>query len=466
MSSYELALDKSAKEVEWSKDKCDKYDYMIAAFCGLAAGIVDILFVSRPGQGKLGKLTDKGADELVQKVANMLWNGDARSTAAGKPKKAPDTLEKAISYLEQSFPVNYDARYASDLMNANGALSSMKPLNHHLMSLAHSPDIVGLIFSIFDQFTGSATFINNGKIIRLIPVKDARNNKVIYMQGTNVESKLFSGVCNWLGHLASDLCGSSSTRRIGKTGRGAGLPMPFYNLFLWMDFGNFDGKSFADIAVKIFEEGYDLRHGVAIALPVLMEELSIKVIWALKRHFYAKKEWKECIPSAKHSDLRMMLLVGNAALCLVDGVDAAIRTGVSGGNPITFILHLNLAAWGRFIMLIFRELRIRYGNVIEQAVSKYFSEIGLNDAYALKQYYQRMNALDGKLEQVLKDFVVNAEKEYKTFIEELNKSMNPAMGTPKQRRIASVEFARNQGVSEDRIMHSPEELRYWLEKNG
>ena len=39
-----------------------------------------------------------------------------------------------------------------------------------------------------------------------------------------------------------------------------------------MDFGNFDGNSFADIAVKVFEQGYDLRHGAAMAIPVLIED--------------------------------------------------------------------------------------------------------------------------------------------------------------------------------------------------
>lgn len=461
MSAYEISLDKQAKEIEWARAKCDKYDYMIAVFCGLSAGIIDALFVGAPGQGKLGNLTDKAADNMVQKIANMLWSGDRRSSAEGRPIQAPDTLEKAISYLEQSFPVNYDARYGKDLQDA-GRISSMGPKNHHLMSLAHSPDIIGLLFSILDQFTGKASFINNGKLIRLVPVKDARNNKVMYMQGTNFESKIFCGVCNWLGHLASDLCGSSSTRREGKTGRGAGLPIPFYNLFLIMDFGNFDGNSFADIAIKVFEDGYDLRHGAAMAIPVLIEELSIKVIWALKQHYYAKKEWKDCIPSAKHADLRMMLLIGNASLCLVDGIDAAIRTGVSGGNPITFILHLNLVAWGRLIMLVFRELRIRYGSVINQAVEKYLAQIGLNDAYALRQYYERMNLLDQKLDLMLKNFIIKVEEEYKVFMKGLDSSLNPASGTPEERKRASICFAIKQGVDPKRIFMSTEELMYWL----
>ena len=192
MPTYEMTLDKQSREIEWGKAKCDKYDYMIAAFCGLSAGIIDALFVGTPGKGKLGNFTDKAADDMVQKIANMLWSGDGRSTVDGKPKKAPDSLEKAISYLEQSFPVNYDARYGQDLFDS-GSISSMSPKNHHLMSLAHSPDIVGLLFSILDQFTGKASFINNGKLIRLVPVKDARNNKVMYMQGTWTSSRQRDG---------------------------------------------------------------------------------------------------------------------------------------------------------------------------------------------------------------------------------------------------------------------------------
>ena len=463
MATYEYDLDRQINEKEWRNAKCDKYDYMIAAFCGFAAGLIDSFFVGTPGSGKLGQLTDKTADALVQKIANMLWNGDGRSSSEGRPGKAPDTLDKAISYLEQSFPVNYDARYSSDLLDSED-ITSMSSKNHHLMSLAHSPDIIGLLFSIIDQFTGKASFINDGKLIRLVPVKDSRNNKVMYMQGTNFESRIFCGVCNWLGHLASDLCGSSSTRREGKTGRGAGLPMPFYNLFLIMDFGNFDGNSFADIAVKVFEQGYDLRHGAAMAIPVLIEELSIKMVWVIKQRYYAKKEWRECIPSSKHADLRMMLIIGNATLCLVDGVDALIRTGIHGGNSLTFILHLNLVAWTRLIILIFRELRIRYGAaLIDQIVNRFLQLFGGNDAYNLKKYYERMNILDKNLDIMLKYFIVKVEEDYKKFTYDLNHSLNPAIGTSEHRAQSSVKFAQNQGVSASRIIRSPEEMRYWLE---
>jgi hypothetical protein len=155
----------------------------------------------------------------------------------------------------------------------------------------------------------------------------------------------------------------------------------------------------------------------------------------------------------------MMLIVGNASLCLVDGVDAAIR---SGGNTVAFILHMNLLAWGRLIVLVFKELRIRYGSAVDKVVRKYLAELGYDDRYALKQYYDRLNALDQQLSQMLKDFVTIVEKDYMKFQEGMNKSLNPAAGTSEERRIASVQFARDLGVAEERIMRTPEELRYWL----
>ena len=157
-----------------------------------------------------------------------------------------------------------------------------------------------------------------------------------------------------------------------------------------------------------------------------------------------------------------MLLVGNCTLCIIDGVDAAIR---SGGNALAFVLHMNLIAWARLVMLIFRELRIRYGSNVDWVVNKYLAEIGLNDKVALQQYYNRMNLFDQKMEQLLKDFIFGVEKEYQQFLEDLDKSLNSQIGTPQTRRNASIRFAEHQRVDDSRIIRNEEEMRYWL-SNG
>ena len=46
-----------------------------------------------------------------------------------------------------------------------------------------------------------------------------------------------------------------------------------------------------------------------------------------------------------------MLIVGDGAMCLVDGIVAGMK---SGGNALTFVLHLNLPAWARFLSLVFK----------------------------------------------------------------------------------------------------------------
>ncbi|WP_051656817.1 hypothetical protein [Butyrivibrio sp. AE3004] len=97
-------------EDEWATAKCDKYDYLIAAFCGGTAGLVDVFFVGDPLTSVLGNSVDKVADGFVKKAAQLFWTQDKRTK--GKPKKMPESLVQCISYLEQAFPVNYDARYA------------------------------------------------------------------------------------------------------------------------------------------------------------------------------------------------------------------------------------------------------------------------------------------------------------------------------------------------------------------
>lgn len=442
---------------EWNNAKCDKYDYMIAAFCGGIAGLVDVFFVGDPLNSVLGKNVDKAADGFVKKAAQFFWKNDQRTT--GKSKKMPESLEQCISYLEQAFPVNYDARYAKDLDVEEGVLKGMRPGNHHLLSLAHSPDPIGLIFSIIDQFMGYASFVDNGKIIHVIPKKTS--NAIPYLQGTNLISMLFCGFVNWIGHIISDFVGSSNTRSAGKTGRGAGIPIPFYELFLLCDFGNFDGKTLAETMVEVFEEGYDARFGITMAIPVVMNELMIKVIWMIRQKFIRGKTWKESIPTQKHADLRIMLIVGDATLCVIDGTEAAIQ-GISKGNIVSFICHLNLVGWTRLILLVLKELRIRLGSVMGDIVNRFFNEMMEEiltpaEKQRIRDFYSRLNAYDQQLAILFSEFVAQIEKEYRELYAEIDATFDEQKSI-EERADHSVKLAQISGVSDDRIVKSISEL--------
>lgn len=345
-----VELEKRIKEDFTLKNaNCDKYDYMIAGSCGVIGGLIDVFFVGKPGENKfLGKVTDSAVDSAVENFARLQgWEG---------PREGKDSTTSAISFLERGFKVNYDHRHGGDV---DGAFK-MSTKNHHIKNLAHSPDLVGLFFSILDQFNSTAHFVSEGQLIKV-------ETETFELKGNNFISKVFCGFTNWLGHLFSDVAGSS-----GASTRGSGIPIPFYSLLQFAEFGEFGQhrQSFATIAVQVFEKGYDFRHGLAMAIPVLVTELLTRMTWVVKQRCYHKKPWKECIPSANNPELRRMLLVGHGTLCLVDAGDAALR---SGGDMIQFLLRTNLIGWARFSSLAVKELYAWYnaGHIDAEAVDQY-----------------------------------------------------------------------------------------------
>src|SRR5699024_9710386 len=180
-------------------------------------GFIDVFFVGGAKKSKLGSWTEEKVDRTIIKFSKTIWRSDKNNGA--KLKKEPDSIASAIGFLERRFKVNYDARYTEDL-KLNGQNLTMRPSNHHVKSLGHSPDIVGLFFSILDQCTGKASFISGGKILRLVPVE---NKQKFELRGNNLLAKIFAGFANWFGHLMSDIAGSSGTRGHMDGRKGSGI---------------------------------------------------------------------------------------------------------------------------------------------------------------------------------------------------------------------------------------------------
>lgn len=313
-------------------DKCDVYDYLTAVACGAVGGVVDIFLVGAPGESVLGAWTDTQVNNAVITFAkNMGW----------QPKTGNEgNVNSAIGFFERNFKVNYDQRKTDDV----GGLFKIAPSTHHMMSLAHSPDIVGLFFSILNQFTSTSSFIADGKLVTI-------NTDTFELQGGSFLMRIMCGISNWLGHLLSDVAGSS-----GSHGRGTGIVMPFYELFGLCKFGSFgaEKKDLAEVAMQAFTQGYDFRFGLAQSIPVIITELTIKLVWAIRRKFQMGLPLKECIPTTKHSDLCLMLVIGQGTLCVMDVVDAGVRAGPS--NYLGFFMRLNMVAWCRFASLVVKHV--------------------------------------------------------------------------------------------------------------
>ncbi len=360
------------------EDTCDKYDYLVAVGCGAIGGLIDVFLVGAPGDSTLGKWTDEQVDTVVKMFAKKQgWL---------PREKNKDSIASAIDFLRRKYPVNYDQRNTTDV----GGAFSMMPKDHHMKSLGHSPDIIGLFFSIINQFTSTSSFISNGSIITI-------DTETFELVGDNFISKLLGGIANWFGHIMSDIAGDNGSRGQGK--RGMGVVMPFYELLGLCDFGKFsDGKgnrqTLATIATRAYTEGYDARFGLALAIPVIMTDLSIRLIWGIRQYFMMGKDLKDCIPTSRHADLRMMILVGNGTLCVIDGLDAGIR---SGGNFLAFFMRLNFIAWMKLVRLVIKEVFIRVGvnadleeqlnamRRVTEAIEAYLAELEKIDIEAFKK---------------------------------------------------------------------------------
>ena len=327
---------------------CDEYDYITAVACGAIGGLIDIFLVGSPLNSKLGNWTDEQVNKAVVSFAKKMgWNPSASN--ANNVKSAIGFLEHGSGKNTNSFSgfkVNYDQRKPSDVDNK----FVIAPQTHHMMSLGHSPDIVVLFFSILNQFTNTSSFIVDGKLITI-------NTEKFELYGGNFVMKLLCGIANWFGHIMSDVAGSS-----GAHSRGTGIVIPFYEMFGLCKFGKLSSKEgindLAQLTQSAYNHGYDARFGLTMAIPVLVTDVAIRLIWGIRRYFQYGKPLKECLPiESKHSDLRVMLIFGQGTLCLFDTIGAIAE---SGGCALTFFLHVNLVAWFRFVALVFKEICIRY----------------------------------------------------------------------------------------------------------
>lgn len=348
---------------------CDASQLASAAACGVLGGMIDVLFVGAPNEGKaLEKWADKQIDESVERFARLTgW----------KPGEGQGDVAHAIGFLEDKFKVNYDQRYGADV----GGLFTMNTRDHHFKSLGHSPTPVGLFFSMLNQFTSTATFAVDGGLIFV-------KTDTFEVYGKNLPAKIFCGFVNWLGHVMSDVAGSSVMERL--PGYGMGVAAPLCELLQFCKIGNFDvngAKSdLAELATEVFKNGYDARYALSLGIPVVITDLLIKLIWVVKEHFAFGRPIHECVRAKDNDGLRTMLLVGTGTLCLIDGAGSYVRSG-GGVNAVELASRINYVAWLRLAMLVVRELMIRLS--LERDIEAMRE---LNAAY--KNYLEELEKLD------------------------------------------------------------------------
>lgn len=350
-----LILNETIESINDLKPKCDKLDYALSVSSGVLCGIIDIFLVGKPGESPLGKITDKWYESRTKDFAKMCgWKGDKG-----------DSTSSAIRFLEKKFKIPYDQRGSGD---GGSIIYDLTPSNHHFKSLAHNPSLIGLFFSILDQFTNTSHFVSNGELISL-----QEADVGFELRGGNIPSKLFCAFINWFGHLMSDGSGSSNS-----AGRGMGIPSP---LWTWTNdviaiksklnipVTSFD-KSVNELAMELYKKGYDSRFQTTQAIPVVINELIVRTLYSVRRlikYFSETDEnsrslkgmWEKCEPF-KNPTIKRMLTVAHGTFCVIDAGEAVIRSFIAGGgtfNPVEFFMRLNIVGVGRFTISLFGEVK-------------------------------------------------------------------------------------------------------------
>ena len=348
-------IKESLETIKKLTSECDKLDYVLSATSGALCGVIDIFLVGKPGESPVGNITDKWFEERTKAFAKLCgWEDNGKG------------LSSAIAHLEKKFKVPYDQRGAGD---AASFIFDLNPTNHHFKSLAHNPTLLGLFFSILDQFStpNQSHFVTGGELIALQNADDT-----FELRGNDVPSKLFCAFVNWFGHLISDISGSS-----GSKGRGMGIPSPFWawtndiiaiKRKLNIPVSEFD-KSINELALNIYKEGYDIRFQAAQAIPVFVNEILVRLIYSVRRliRYFStvekdersfKRLWKECEPFS-NATVKRMLTVAHGTFCLMDTGDAVIRGFTTGGgsfNVAEFAMRLNIVGIGRFAISLYGEV--------------------------------------------------------------------------------------------------------------
>lgn len=430
-------LNETMESIKNLRAECDKLDYILAASSGALCGVIDIFLVGKPGESPIGDLTDKWFANRVKDFAKLCHPDN----------KEFENLESAIRFLEKKFKIPYDQ---TGLGDAGRNVFGLNAKNHHFKSLAHNPTLLGLFFSILDQFYNTSHFVTEGQLIALEQANDS-----FVLHGNNIPAKIFCGFVNWIGHLVSDVSGSSSS-----SGRGTGIPSPIWawtndiiaiKAKLNLKISETD-KALNQLALEIFEKGYDTRFQTAQTIPVFINELLVRVIYSIRRlyKYFAetpKEErsfslmWKKCEPFSNPT-VKRMLTVAHGVFCLIDTGDAMIGAFASGGgtfNPVEFVLRLNIVGVGRFAISLYGETK----RAFEYSQAKKDAEFAARKKIVIENYIEGLKILAVKYN----------DEHLVTFIEDFTYS-----DAYKEAFKKSVSLARLRGVPEEKILKNKSDI--------
>jgi len=368
-------IGRNLADIEWdhSINKADKIDYELSICCGIVCGLLDSFFV---GDFSLEKANTWGSDKINKFVIKI---SELDGFKCSNTNSEEEILQKAITHLEKNHGMSADS-VTNDFGGGR---------QHHFRDFSHHFSIVGLLCSIYTQFSKLSIGTDTDGKLLIVHITDES------FIGTNVHEKILFGTVEWVFHMASDMAGSNLT-----PGNGTGIPgpllsflkelstLPFFRDATDKEIGFrkwlsklFNGTLLAkhDSDNKIIKDTvlrFDLRTEIGLVnqiglqlMPVALNECLVRGLYFIRRTYIELKDLKihsikelnkinpvDILPTNNRVVLRM-LTIASGTFTVIDIADAGARALIQHKGKIKdplfwidFIVRINFPGIGRFVI--------------------------------------------------------------------------------------------------------------------
>lgn len=259
----------------------DEKDIAISAIAAIVGASIEILTIGIPHASPQGTQAGPLSNYIREWFNKKFPEEEMQKLANSKVSKVP-----------------FDAQ---DNRHTREYVEGLSAYYHRLLSLGHDP-VLGFVVGVFDIMNGRMTTIDkNGKIL----------SQVMDVYSDRKETNIFAALSKQIIHFKSDITTSM------------GLPAPLMGLFNLLQFGSIgeEEQTIAQIVQGMYYEGYDFIHFCAMSIPVMITEVIVRILYAVKR-IREGYSLKESIPFStnhkKHPKLGTMLFIAHSGATAVN----------------------------------------------------------------------------------------------------------------------------------------------------
>lgn len=355
-------------------------------------------------------LSKEKEDEIKKRITESIEKKFQDLKATDSENGTKKALEKAMKALQDKFKIPSDNLWS-------GAGIKVSSETHHIDDFAHHPTIIGLFAAIVSELFRVGIFVNkegkwslqiakfknkdelkkwflqimlpitlSGLLTWLIYILKSKNKEkidekipkpiqklILFLVEVPAIISVLEIANNWLGHLISDMAGSTTSAH--NNGEGMGIPGLFMSLFKYFaSIPPFNFTPLPRIVDELYrDERFDLRAEIAVldqlgkqAIPVIAGALLVRGFYFVRRLAQEYKEhgdwksvnWHNVIPFKNRTIARMMT-IESGTFTAIDLVDAAIRAAIKNAGQVQsptfwkdFVLRVNFVGVGRFAIAI------------------------------------------------------------------------------------------------------------------